>query len=153
MKQKSTKAIWRRKACETRKYGKEQVWKCLVCAIVGNNFQKLPPSTAFLRAASQHAMLSFKLGEFNKEGKTEFICWKRTIYMKEGTKNDRLSGFLIFLIFLKLWVLFDCSQQPTWKKVHTQKKWLFGALLRLRYGFSKLKLLHNKLIFHACSWS
>ena len=40
------------------------------------------------------------------------------------------------MIFLKLWVLFDCSEQPTWKKFTWKKKWLFSAL-------KKFKLLHT----------
>ena len=45
----------------------------------------------------------------------------------QNQRNRVLSDDVTKTIFLKLWVLFNCSEQPIWKKF-TRKKWLFSAL-------------------------
>ena len=50
---------------------------------------------------------------------------------------------------MKLWVLFDCLEQPTLylEKVHKQNIVSLLCIKQLRYGFLKLKLLHTKLSY------
>ena len=50
------------------------------------------------------------------------------------------------MIFLRLWVLFDCSEQTVWYKF-TRIKMVLQCIKQLRYGFLKFKLLHTKLSY------
>ena len=58
-------------------------------------------------------------------------------------ENGSELGWIVSykMIFLKLRVLFNCSEQPIWKKF-TRKKWLFSALNSWEF-----KLLHTKLSY------